>query len=100
MSFLARSTGTSRPGGIGHNVGTFEHPQTTIRPAEAFTFTLGAQLAYGPAGGEYTLTLPTLSAREAALLRASSPQGAVMADAAGARLTPTASFFLWGRYAY
>ncbi len=75
-------------------------PQVSFLPADAFTFTLGAQLAYGPSGGEYTLTLPTLSASEAALLRASSPQGAAMADAAGARLSPTASLFLWGRYAY
>jgi hypothetical protein len=75
-------------------------PQVSFLPADAFTFTLGAQLTYGPAGGEYTLTLPALSGPEATLVRASSPLGTAFVDAGGARLTPVASLFFWGRYAY
>ncbi len=37
---LARPTGAARPSGILFNIGTLKHPQTTIRPAEAFTFEL------------------------------------------------------------
>jgi hypothetical protein len=76
-------------------------PQVSYLPADAWTLTLGAQLTYGPEGGEYTLTLPELSPTQAQLVQAASPDlGGALVSLQGERLTPVASVFFWGRYAF
>lgn len=78
-------------------------PQVSFLPAEAWTLTLGAQLTYGEEGGEYTMTLPELTPQEEAAvtaLAAADPRAAAMLKLQGARATPSASAFFWGRYAF
>ncbi len=76
-------------------------PQVSYMPADAFTFTLGAQIAYGPKGGEYTLSLPELTPQLETALPVVQPElGPALVALQGARLTPIASVFLWGRYAF
>ena len=76
-------------------------PQISYLPAEAWTFTLGAQLTYGEEGGEYTLTLPRLTSFEETAVKLQSPQlGPALISLQGARVIPAASVFLWGRHAF
>lgn len=76
-------------------------PQVNFLPADAFTLTLGAQLTYGPQGGEYTMTLPELTDTQAKLLPVVSPTlGPALVANQGERVSPEASVFFWGRYAF
>ena len=76
-------------------------PQVSWLPAEAWTLTLGAQVTYGESGGEYTMTLPELTPPQEQFISAASPTlGPALVSLQGARLTPAASVFLWGRYAW
>ncbi len=76
-------------------------PQLIALALESLTITLGAQLTYGPTGGEFTTTLPRLTEADHSQLALVNPGLATtLHDIGGARLLPTANLYLWGRHAF